>query len=78
VRTLRGYFAHTPAQRVRMQNATRYLCCAAYLDEALSREIVKEYLYDEHRAVVPSSGFDIRPVLAHCLHARGCGSSRTP
>ncbi|MEU6750133.1 hypothetical protein ABZ914_28295 [Spirillospora sp. NPDC046719] len=70
VRTLRGYFTHTPGQRVRMQNATRYLCCAAYRDEALSKEIIKEFLYDQHRAVVPSYGFDLRPVLAHCLHAR--------
>ncbi|NKZ08014.1 hypothetical protein [Actinomadura latina] len=53
-----------------MEDATRYLCCAAHLDEDMSRRILKECLYEEHRAIVPSYGFDLRPVLAHCLEAR--------
>jgi hypothetical protein len=56
--------------RERMEDATRYLCCAAHLDEDMSRRILKECLYEEHRAIVPSYGFDLRPVLAHCLKAR--------
>ncbi|MDL4820768.1 hypothetical protein [Actinomadura opuntiae] len=71
-RTPSGYFTHASAPpRFRpMQDATRYLCCAAYRDELLSQQLLSEFLDEEHRAVVPSYGFDLRPVLAHCLHAR--------
>ncbi|MFA1539072.1 hypothetical protein [Actinomadura monticuli] len=68
----RAYFTHAPEMphRERIEDATRYLCCAAHLDEDMSRRILKECLYEEHRAIVPSYGFDLRPVLAHCLKAR--------
>ena len=66
------YFTHAPEMphRERMEDATRYLCSAAHLDEDMSRRMLRECLYEEHRAIVPSYGFDIRPVLAHCLKAR--------
>lgn len=75
VRAPRGHFVHAPSRPPltdgsRMQNSTRHLCAGAYVDEPLSRKVIKEFLYREHRAVVPSYGFDLRPVLMHCLQAR--------
>jgi hypothetical protein len=50
-------------------NATRYLCAAAHLDERFRSKVLREVLEHRHRAVAPSYGFDLRPVLAHCLAA---------
>ncbi|TDD75077.1 hypothetical protein E1293_28700 [Actinomadura darangshiensis] len=71
-RPLREYFTHAPEipPREPLEDATRYLCAAAHLDEDMSQQILKECLYEEQRAIVPSYGFDLRPVLAHCLKAR--------
>ncbi|MEV0403541.1 hypothetical protein [Actinoallomurus sp. NPDC050550] len=53
-----------------MSNATRYLCAAAYLDEGFCRKVIGELVDPEHRAIVPSYGFDVGPVITHCLRAR--------
>jgi hypothetical protein len=68
-----GFFSHSvaPAAQApeRMSNATRYLCAAAYLDSAFANPVIGE-LVGSHRAVVPSRGVDLIPVIRHCLKAR--------
>ncbi|MGN9778924.1 hypothetical protein ACTMS0_24650 [Micromonospora sp. H33] len=56
--------------------ATRYLCVAAHTDEAFADRVVAEVLDDDLRAVAPSVGFDLDPVLRHCLAARRRRRSR--
>jgi hypothetical protein len=53
----------------RVTNATRYLCAAAYLDPAFSGRVIRE-LVSSHRAVAPSIGIDLEPIVRHCLRAR--------
>ena len=54
-----------------LSDVTRYLCAAAYLDAVFRNEVMDELLGDPRRAVAPShKGFDIGPVLRHCLRAR--------
>ncbi|WP_147341212.1 hypothetical protein [Actinomadura logoneensis] len=53
-----------------MQNTTRHLCAAVYLNRAVCAAVIAEYLHDAHRAVVPSFGFDLEPVIRHALRAR--------
>lgn len=50
--------------------ATRYLCAAAYLDQSFARAVLDEVLYQPHRAVAPSHGISIGPVIRHCLAAQ--------
>ncbi|MFI1988868.1 hypothetical protein [Actinoplanes sp. NPDC020271] len=50
--------------------ATRHLCAAAYLDEEFRETALREVYHQPRRAVAPSHGFHLIPVLAHCLHAR--------
>jgi hypothetical protein len=66
------YHAQPGAQAPRqpMQNTTRYLCAAVYLDQRIGDRVIAEFLDDENRAVVPSYGFDVEPVLLHALRAR--------
>lgn len=64
------FFSHaairTPPQ---MSNVTRYLCAAGHLDQAFERIVLREFL-EGRRAVVPSRGIDLVPVIGHCLTAR--------
>lgn len=54
-----------------LHNVTRYLCAAAYLDAGYRNKVLDELLSDPFRAVAPShGGFDIGPVVRHCLRAR--------
>src|SRR5215203_198579 len=53
-----------------LQNTTRYLCAAAYLDRKFRDRMITEFIDHERRAVVPSFGFDLEPVVLHCLRAR--------
>ncbi|MFA1550865.1 hypothetical protein [Actinomadura chokoriensis] len=68
------FFQHvqTAAETSRqpLQNTTRYLCAAVYLDQRICDQVIGEFLDDENRAVVPSYGFDVEPVLLHALRAR--------
>ena len=64
------FFSHTASQRSGpFSNATRYLCAAAYLDSAFANKVISE-LVASHRAVVPSLGIDLAPIIRHCLKAR--------
>lgn len=64
--------AGAPDARLRASDsdATRYLCAAAYLDEDFSRLVLDEVLHQPHRAVAPSYGIDLGPIIRHCLEAR--------
>jgi hypothetical protein len=53
----------------RASNATRYLCAAAYLDPVYTNRVIGELLASR-RAVAPSCGIDLTPIVRHCLHAR--------
>ena len=50
-------------------NATRYLCAAAYLDPTFPDQVLGE-LVASRRAVVPSVGIELEPIIRHCLHVR--------
>lgn len=50
--------------------ATRYLCAAAHLDARFADRVVRELIEEPHRAVGPSYGIDLLPILRHCLAAR--------
>ncbi|WP_229072691.1 hypothetical protein [Actinoplanes sp. DH11] len=50
--------------------ATRHLCAAAYLDEDFRNTALREVYHQPRRAVAPSYGFNLGPVLGHCLRAR--------
>jgi hypothetical protein len=64
------FFSHAAARPAGpMNNATRYLCAAAYLDSAFANKVLSE-LVGSHRAVVPSRGIDLLPIIRHCLQAR--------
>lgn len=52
-----------------MSNATRYLCAAAYLAPKFAITVLGE-LMGSRRAVVPSRGIDLIPVVRHCYKAR--------
>lgn len=69
-----GFFGHRPAvfpaDTVVLSPITRYLCAAAYLIPGFPRLVMAEFAENEHRAVAPSVGFDIGPVLRHCHRAR--------
>ncbi|MEU5992333.1 hypothetical protein ABZ806_25460 [Spirillospora sp. NPDC047418] len=68
------YFHHAQptaeASHQPLQNTTRYLCAAVYLDRGICERVISEFLDDENRAVVPSYGFDVEPVILHALRAR--------
>ncbi|TDB76595.1 hypothetical protein E1264_38315 [Actinomadura sp. KC216] len=68
-----AFFHHGPGGQPRtgpMQNLTRYLCAAMYLDKGMCDAVLKEYVYESHRAVVPSHGYDLEPVIRHARQAR--------
>jgi hypothetical protein len=52
-----------------MSNATRYLCAAAYLSPRFANRVI-DHLVASHRAVAPSRGIDVEPIVRHCLKAR--------
>ena len=51
-------------------DATRYLCAAAHLDETFARAVLDEVLHQPHRAIAPSHGISLGPVIRHSLAAR--------
>jgi hypothetical protein len=64
------FFSHEPPRPPRpLNNATRFLCAAAYLDNGFANKVIW-HLLATHRAVAPSVSFDVGPVLRHCLRAR--------
>jgi hypothetical protein len=56
--------------RPRSTETTRYLCAAAYLHRRFADDVITKVLEEEHRAVAPSYGVDIVPVVRHCLTAQ--------
>jgi hypothetical protein len=72
--TGRVFFRHRPpvpgAEEVVLSEATRLMCAGVYVDPEYARRLVTELVEDEHRAVVPSAGFDLNPVLRHCFRSR--------
>ncbi|NHC12901.1 hypothetical protein [Motilibacter deserti] len=62
-----GFVVDASAART---SATRYLCAAAHLNERFTRRVLDEIVYQPFRAVAPSHGVDVTPVLRHCLAAR--------
>ncbi len=68
-----SFFTHNPPrerQRATMSPTTRYLCGAAYRSERFADGVITELVDDGHRAVVPTVGYDLEPILRHCYHAR--------
>jgi hypothetical protein len=53
-----------------MSAATRYLCVGAHVDPEFSDHVVNDILEDRHRAVAPSNGIDLIPIIRHALAAR--------
>jgi hypothetical protein len=51
-------------------DAMRYLCVGAEVDAQFARGVIDELLIDQHRAVAPSYGMDVRPIVKHCLRAQ--------
>jgi hypothetical protein len=65
-----SFFSHEPRRRSGpLSNVTRYLCAAAYLDRGFANRVIW-HLLATRKAVAPSVGFDVGPVLRHCLRAR--------
>ena len=58
-----------PSTPTRQSETTRYLCAAAYLDRGFANHVITKVLEEEHRAVAPSYGVDVVPVVRHCLTA---------
>ncbi|WP_027344230.1 hypothetical protein [Hamadaea tsunoensis] len=54
----------------RFQTTTRQLCAGAYLEPGFGETVIRELVEDERRAVAPSFGFDVEPVVRHALRAR--------
>ncbi len=52
-----------------LNDETRYLCAAAYLNNAFATTVISE-LIGSHRAVASSPGIDLVPIVRHCLNAR--------
>jgi hypothetical protein len=64
------FFTHAAGQPSGpLSNATRYLCAAAYLNPGFANTVIGD-LVASHRAVVPSLGIDLVPIIRHCLNAR--------
>lgn len=55
----------------RRRDTTRQLAAAAHLDPQYASGVVRSVLNERHRAVAPSFGVHLAPVLRHCLAARG-------
>ncbi|NYI07987.1 hypothetical protein [Allostreptomyces psammosilenae] len=56
--------------RASRSRATRYLAAGAYLDVRYRDAVIAELVEHSERAVAPSFGVDLVPVLAHALRAR--------
>lgn len=60
--------SYTAAQQ--LSDTTRGLCSGAYVDVTYANEVIAEVVESERKAVPPSFGFDLDPVVRHCLRAR--------
>lgn len=66
------FFGRSPqAQAIGVvDDVTRRLCAATYLDNDFAYRVIAELTEDGQRAVPPSYDFDVRPVLQHAFRAR--------
>jgi hypothetical protein len=65
-----SFFEHAPSPPAQpVSNATRHLSAAAYLSSSFANRVIGE-LIASHRAVAPSRGIDLEPIIRHCLKAR--------
>ena len=53
-----------------LSDTTRQLCCAPYVDVEFADKVIHEVVEAERKAVPPSYGFDLDPVVRHSLRAR--------
>ncbi|WIM98793.1 hypothetical protein ACTOB_002407 [Actinoplanes oblitus] len=60
--------AYTPAELY--SDTTRGLASAAYVDIEYANAVIGEVVESERKAVPPSFGFDLDPVVRHCLRGR--------
>jgi hypothetical protein len=51
-------------------NATRYLCVGAQIDSGFAARVIREILEQRYRAIAPSYGLDVRPIVIHALNGR--------
>lgn len=51
-------------------NATRYLCVGAQIDGDFGDQVIRAVIEQHHRAVAPSFGLDLIPVVVHALNGR--------
>ncbi|NMO55293.1 hypothetical protein HH310_29430 [Actinoplanes sp. TBRC 11911] len=58
------------APGTRLNDTTRQLCGAPYLDAGFANAVIREVVESERKAVPPSYDFDLDPVVRHCLRAR--------
>jgi hypothetical protein len=67
----RQLFAH-PAigHRPPLNDTTRRLCAAAYLNDDFAYQVIGETTGDDQRSVPLSLGFDVEPVIRHAFRAR--------
>lgn len=56
--------------REHTRQATRYLCVGAHLDPVFRTRLLRHILDKRHRAIAPSYGIDVVPVLRHALDAQ--------
>jgi hypothetical protein len=59
-----------PEQAAADEDATRYLCTAAHLDERFGRALIRHLLVREDRQPAPASGVDLVTVARHAVAAR--------
>src|SRR6266508_7009879 len=50
--------------------ATRYLCVGAHVDPQFADRVIHDVLEERHRAVCPSRGIDLVPIVRHCLASK--------
>ncbi|MFC9424830.1 hypothetical protein [Streptomyces sp. NPDC056987] len=65
-----GTSAGRSPNRYSHTGTTRLLCAGPYLQARFRRRVVEELVEHDGRAVAPSAGVDVVPVLAHALRAR--------
>jgi hypothetical protein len=51
-------------------SATRYLCVGAQIDGAFADRVIREVLEQPYRAVAPSFGLNMVPIVVHALNGR--------
>ncbi|MEV4517217.1 hypothetical protein AB0K00_50720 [Dactylosporangium sp. NPDC049525] len=67
----RQLFAHPAAgHRPPLNDTTRRLCAAAYLNDDFAYQVIGETTGDDQRSVPLSLGFDVEPVIRHSFRAR--------